>query len=536
MSRLVRFFTTAVLFLSLFLTANAREISNSDIVILFDNDVHGRMEGYSKMAALRKDMLRSTPEVCVVSLGDFAQGGPLCSISHGQYAIDMMNRVGYDFVALGNHEYDFGLEQLDNFVSSLHAKTLVCNFMSLATNEAVYPGYAVRKFGNVKVGFVGVVTPVTKTSDAPHSFLDADGNDLYSFCPENLSEVVQANVDKCRELGADYVILLAHLGDKDYGVGASSEEVIHRTHGIDVVLDGHAHLCWPGSMVANAKGDSVLLCSSGYYFQNIGRVVISANGTIKSDLISLKEYTHSEGDVDQLLASFMSSFDKLPTLATSKFDLAGFDEQHDTWDRNCQTNLGTLCADAFRVMSNADIGWINAGGIRGSIPAGRISYKELLGALPFENQVCVCEFTGQQVLDALEFGVRDAPADNGGYPQVSGITFDIDLSAKVTFRNGESERFAGIAGGSRRLSNVRVLNRATQQFEPIDPAKIYTIASINYMLKNHGCNGMLDNGRLVGDDRMIDTQLLEDFISRHLNGVITDNYRKVKRMSLTADN
>lgn len=529
MNRIMCLFASVALILSMTTATFAREVSSSDIVILYDNDVHGRMEGYSKMSQLRKEMLRKTPNVCVVSLGDFAQGGPLCSVSHGQYAIDLMNRAGYDFITLGNHEYDFGLEQLAQLTNSLHAKTLVCNYVSLETNKPVYQTCAVRKFGDVCIGFVGVVTPVTKTSDSPMSFIDENGNDIYTFCPNNLSAVVQQSVDECRSLGADYVVLLAHLGDKDYGCSASSEDVIHNTTGIDLVLDGHAHLCWPGSRVANAKGDSVLLCSSGYYFQNIGRVVLKADGKLESDLISLKNYDRKDAYVDQLYASFQSAFDKLPTLATSAFDLAGFDEQHDTWDRNCQTNLGTLCADAFRVMSRADIGWINAGGIRGSIAAGNISFKDLLNAFPFENQVCVCEYTGQQVLDALEFGVRDAPADNGGYPQVSGILFDLDLSVKANFVNPESENFNGVNGGVRRLSNVRVLNQQTMQYEPIKPNARYKVASIDYMLKNHGCNGMLDGGTLIADDRMIDTQLIEEYITQRLNGVISEDYRKIKR-------
>lgn len=505
----------------------AQKITSNDIVIIFDNDVHGHMEGYPKMAGMRKDVSRITPNVCLVSLGDFSQGGPFCSVSHGQYAVDVMNRIGYDYTTLGNHEFDYGLDQLNQLVQSLRAKVLVSNYIDAKTKQPVYQSNAIRQIGKYKIGFIGCTTPVTKTSDSPQSFIDKDGNDLYSFCRDNFFEVIQRNVDEVRSMGADYIILLAHLGDVGINL-VTSEETIRNTHGIDFVLDGHAHHIIESRIIKNSEGKDVLLSSTGAHFLNIGRLIISEDGKARSELIPIEKYTNEDPEIAHLISSFNTTFDRLPTIATSEYDLAGFDRIHDTYDRNCQTNLGSLCADAFRIMSNADIGWVNAGGVRNSIPAGRITFKELLGAFPFENRICVAEFTGQQILDALEFGVYRAPDDNGSFPQVSGITYDLNTSVTANILFGTREDFAGIGEGPRRISNVKVLNKNTKRYEPLDPKKTYTLASINFILRNRGCNGILANGNIIADDQMIDTQLIENYLNFEQKGVISEAYKEVR--------
>lgn len=526
--RIFKTLLSVVLLLSFYTATSAKTIKSDDIVVLFDNDVHGHMAGYAKMAALRQTMLHTTPDVCLISLGDFAQGGRLCTVSHGQYAIDVMNRVGYDFITIGNHEFDYGLEQMDHLLRDLRATPLLCNYYDLRTGKTPFQPFAIRQFGKHKVAFIGCVTPITKISDSPQSFVDENGNDIYSFCPDNFYEVIQQNVDKARSLGAEIVVLLAHLGDieNDY---ATSEETIHRTKGIDVVLDGHAHNIIPSRKVCNLEGDSIPLCSTGFGFANIGCLKIDAEGKCETDLVSTNDIPNEDEEINQLLASFESAFNRLPVIGETKYDLAGFDKEHDTYDRNCQTNLGTLCADAFRVMTRADIGWMNAGGVRGSIPAGKITFKELLDVFPFENRIYVAEYSGQQILDALEYGVHRAPADNGSFPQVSGIIYKMDLSVTPNILSRPTEPFAGVGEGPRRVQEVRILNKESQQYEPIDPQKKYSIASIDYIIKNRGCNGILDNGKIVADDQMIDIQLIEDYLSSYLHGMVTDNYNFIKQ-------
>lgn len=502
----------------------AQKIYDDDIVILFDNDVHGHMEGYAKMAELRKEMLRKTPHVCLVSLGDFSQGGALTSISHGQYAVDAMNLVGYDYIALGNHEFDYGIEQLHQLTNSLTAKTLTFNFCDAKTRKPIFQPYVIRKLSTLKIGFIGCVTPVTKFSDAPDSFVDADGNDLYDFCHGSFYTLLQHYIDEVRAKGVDMVIVLSHLGDVDSSY-ETSEEAIHKTHGIDIFLDGHAHHVIPERYVPNDRGDLVLLSSTGAHFANMGRLIITTERKCKTDLIPVKEYRKDDPTLLAAIKQFRESLTKLPVIAQSEYDLAGFDEEHNTYDRNCQTNLGQLCADAFRIMGRADIGWINAGGIRNSIHAGNITYKELLDAFPFENQICVCEFSGQQIMDALEYGVSRAPLDNPSFPQVSGLDYTLNTNIKSNILTDASGTFVGIGEGPRRATNVRVLNRKTQQYDPIKPDGRYTISSIDFILLKGGCNGMLSNGKLITNDQMMDTQLIENYLRTYLNGIVDEAYK-----------
>ena len=504
----------------------AVEIEKEDVVILFDNDVHGYMVGYPKIAALKKEMLRKTPYVNVLSLGDFSQGSALVAVSHGMYAVDVMNKIGYDYITLGNHEFDYGLEQLDHMVEALHAKTLLCNFTDLRTNRRVFPAYSIRELGDLTIGYIGITTPVTKTSDSPEIYVDSLGNDIYTFHRENLYELVQSYVDTVRSMGANFVVLVSHLGD-NIVVTQTSEEVIRRTRGINVVVDGHAHHVIPSRILQNIDNQPVLLTSSGAHFQNIGRVIIKPDGQCSSDLIAVSQYPYEEKSVNRLINTFEEAFDHLPTVATSKFDLAGFDKIHDTYYRNCQTNLGTLCCDAFRFTTRADIGWLNAGGIRNSIPAGNITFKQLLGAFPFGNHICVAEFTGQRIIDALEFGVRRAPDDSGNYPQVSGIRFDLDTTVTANIVIKE-DNFVKVDEGPRRVSNVQVWSKTNNRWEAIDPQKIYSVASIDFILSKRGCNSILSDGKMIKDDQMVDTQLMEYYLTRVLNGSIPESYSVFK--------
>ncbi len=508
--------------------AVADEITNGDVVVLYDNDVHGHMVGYAKIAALKKEMLRKTPYVNDVSLGDFAQGSALVSVSHGQYAIDVMNKIGYDYITLGNHEFDYGLEQLQQMVSSSTAHTLLCNFTDLRTNKRVFPAYAVRQLGDLTIGYIGITTPVTKTSDSPEIYIDSLGNDIFTFHRDEIYELVQSYIDTVRSLGANFVILVSHLGDNPVTI-QTSEETIRHTRGLNVILDGHAHHVIPSRIIQDADNHPVLLSSTGAHFLNIGRLVIKPDGSCSSELIPVSQYPYEDKSVNQLINTFEETFDRLPTIANSKYDLAGFDRLHDTYYRNCQTNLGTLSSEAFRAMTQADIGWLNAGGIRNSIPAGKITFKELLSAFPFGNRVCVAEFTGKRILDALEFGVCVAPADNASYPQVSGLKFDLDLSVTANIIMEESgENFERIGEGPRRVSNVQVWSRTNKQWEPLDLEKTYSVASIDFILLKKGCYGMLSNGKILRDDQMLDTQLMENYLTRELHGVIPESYEKPK--------
>lgn len=498
-----------------------------NIVLLFDNDVHGHVEGYVKMSALHGlTYTDETPYVSLISLGDFSQGGIFCATSKGIGITTLMNKAGYDLVIPGNHEFDYGIAQLDSMVKNLNAEVICCNFEDLVNHRPYFSPSTIRTFGNVRIGFVGMVAPLTETSDSPKSYYNQQGEKIYSFHSGDFTRVVQSEVNKLREQGVDYVIALSHLGD-NHLVNDNSISLINHTHGIDILLDAHAHSFLPNSKVANIEGDSVLLLSTGAHFDYMGKLTITPQGQFIPEMIPTKEYNHEDSSISLTIDSLSQNFDNT-VLAHSEFPLIGFDIAA-TYDRNSQTNLGTLTADAIRISMGADIGWINAGGIRKSIPAGDIHLTDLMVCFPFFNDICVAECSGQLILDALEYGVSRYPYDFGSFPQVSGITYKFDPGVPSPVLMDVQERMLGIKEGRRRISNVQVLDPVTEEYHPIDPNHTYTLASIGYLLKDGGSGDVFAPATLIQDEGFNDLQVFEQFLVLELFGQVGEQYNFTKK-------
>ncbi|MCF0178532.1 MAG: metallophosphoesterase, partial [Bacteroidales bacterium] len=251
-----------------------------DIVILYDNDVHCAVDGYPAIAALKKQLKAENNYVTTVSSGDFVQGGSLGAVSKGEYIVRLLNAADYDFVALGNHEFDYGLQRLDELSKMLSAQILCCNLSSLKSGRMLYPAYSIVDYGGRKVGFIGVSTPYSFASSTPAHFKDSDGNWLYSLHSDMTYEIVQQNIDEVRAKGADYVVLLTHLGIDAETDPINSLELIKHVSGMDVVLDGHSHVTISSQKLKDKNGKEVVLTSTGSHFENIGKLQIKADGTI----------------------------------------------------------------------------------------------------------------------------------------------------------------------------------------------------------------------------------------------------------------
>lgn len=507
--------------------AKPKKTEQQKIVLLFDNDVHGHVEGYPMISAVRGYSLTETPHVSLISLGDFAQGGVYCAADKGIGITTLMNKAGYDLVTLGNHEFDYGIAQLDTILQCLNAEAICCNFEDLRTHKTYLEPSTVRTFGNIRIGFIGMVSPLTETSDSPKSYYDENGKKIYSFHSGDLFNIVQQEVDKLHAKGVDYVIALSHLGDNSY-VANNSIALINKTKGIDAVLDSHAHTYIPNSKIQNIEGDSVLLISTGCWFKNIGKLTITPDGKFIPEMIPTEGFDRTDANIALTIDSLHNSFDHTPVLATCNFNLNGFDIA-ETYDRNSQTNLGTLAADALRITTGADIGWINAGGIRNSIPAGEIRFKDLISCFPFFNTICVAECSGQIILDALEYGVNRYPYDFGSFPQVSGIKYKLDPSIPSPVMMDVQERLIGIKDGPRRISDVRILDPYTDQYDPLDPAKTYRLATIDFLLKYQGAGDVFNQAKIVEDGGFNDVQNLEEYIVLELFGRIDERYEFVKK-------
>ena len=481
-----------------------------EIVILYENDVHCEIYGYLSLSALRNELKQEYEHVGIVSSGDFLQGGSYGSISKGEYIVRIMNLVGYDAIAIGNHEFDYGLERLFELTDMLETKPLSANFMKIGEGECFEP-YSIVTYGDVKIAYIGITTPGTpeKTS-FPTQFEDENKNPIYTFNKDNMAAVVQKNIDKARAEGADFVIALSHLGDNenDYTARALVSEIV----GLDVVLDAHSHSVIESDTLIDKEGNAVVYSSTGTKFENIGKLVISGD-KITTELISLESYTETDPVLYEGIVQINAEYGEIANkkIADSAYDLITEDADGNRIIRNSETNLGNLVADAFRTVLGADISYFNGGGIRTDIKAGEITYNNLLNVVPFSNTGVVVEVDGATVLKMLNVAVEAWPEEDGSFPHISGITFFVNT--------------LGEPGD--RVYNAKILNSETGKYEALELDKKYTIASINFiLLEGGGGMDMFEGARVVNDTGILDIHILESYIASNLGGVIPEKYAK----------
>ena len=508
-----------------FALAEEAEAEHPVVVVLYTNDVHCGIEdaiGYAGLAAYEKAFEKLGYTVILVDNGDAIQGGPIGTLSKGEYIIDIMNAVGYDVATIGNHEFDYGMDQFMALREKAEFPYVSANFCDLEGNPVLDP-YVIRELGDWKVAFVGVSTPETFTKSTPTYFQDEEGNYIYSFCQgedgAKLYAAVQKAVDDARAEGADYVFALSHLGTDGSSVPYTSSDLIVNTTGIDAVLDGHSHSIWEQEIIQNAAGEDVILSSTGTKLNAVGALTIAADGTISTALHT--ESLFQDEEAQAYIASVKELYEATlnEVVATTEVELTVNDPATgERAVRTAETNLGDLCADAYRYVLGSDIAFVNGGGVRANIEAGEITYGEILSVHPFGNMACVVETTGQQILDALEMSARALPDENGGFMQVSGLSFEINASIPSPVVLDEESSFVEISG-ERRVQNVLV------DGEPIDPEGTYTLASHNYMLKSGGDGfTMFKNDTLLQDEVLIDNQVLINYIVDTLGGVVGEEY------------
>ncbi len=519
----IGFVVLAMLLSSLGLVTSAAD--TQEIVILFESDVHCSVDGYAKIAALKDEISDDAEYVGVVTSGDFVQGGSLGIVSKGEYIINIMNLIGYDAVGLGNHEFDYKTERLHELVNKLDSTVVCSNYKKIGEEKSVFNPYIIVPYGDTEVAYIGIITPDTLTSSSPAQFKNEEGLYTYSFCADTLYENTQKSIDAAKKEGADYIIALAHLGTEYVFEQWSAQTLIQNTTGLDVVLDGHSHSVVEGMVVNDKAGNDVIVASTGTGFANIGKLTLS-DGAIKTELVPTQTYEKTDEEITKYIATINEEYAKLGErkIGVSEVSLTTLDEQGNRIIRNAETNLGDFCADAYREITGADIGFINGGGIRNDIDTGDITFNEILGVFPFANKTCISEVTGQQIVDMLEYGLVFYPEENGSFQHVSGIKFDFDPQIKHSVMLDENQEFVSVEG-ARRVSDVEVLNQETGAYEPIVLDKKYTLASHSYLLMEYGGGATMFKGaKLLSDTGILDVELLESYITENLNGVIGGEY------------
>ena len=491
----------------------------SEVTILYTNDVHTYIDKqapeltYAAIAALKQSYQNAGKKVLLVDAGDHVQGTAYGSMDQGASIIELMNAAGYDAATPGNHEFDYGMDRAKELMRDADFPYLSCNWVDLRTNLRVLPEIKVFVRGGVRIAFVGITTPETFTKSTPAYFMNkAQTKYIYDILGgedgQKLYSAVQKAVDKAKCL-ADVVIGLGHLGVDPSSSPWTSEEVIAHTTGFDAFIDGHSHTVMENKQVADASGRLVTLTQTGSYFANVGEMTIAPDGTISTRLVST--YDQEDVAVAAEQAAWVNTVDDMLGEKIAVADTKFYITDPATGKRRIrsgETNLGDFVADGIYTYFNeveqlhCDIAIMNGGGIRSDEDAGYWTFKTCKQVSPFGNVACLMSVTGKQIQDALEFAARFAGTEkeNGGFLHVAGASYEIHADIPNTVQTDEKNVWIGSATGTPRVQNVKIYNKASGTYEPLDESKTYALAGMNYTLRNLGDGfAMFDGAELIKD-------------------------------------
>ena len=492
----------------------------SDVTILYTNDVHTYIDKqspkltYAAIADLKQSYQNAGKDVLLVDAGDHVQSTAYGSMDEGASIIKLMNAAGYDVATPGNHEFDYGMDRAKAIMKEADFPYLSCNWVDLRTGLRVLPSVKVFVRGGRRIAFVGVTTPETFTKSTPAYFMDkAQRKYIYDIQGgedgKKLYDAVQKAIDKAKLL-ADVVIGLGHLGVDPSSSPWTSEEVIAHTSGFDAFIDGHSHTVMENKQVQDASGKAVTLTQTGSYFANVGEMTIAADGTITTKLIPTHE--GMDAGIAAMQTSWVNTVDDMlgEKIAVGDSDFYVSDPATGKRRiRSAETNLGDFVADGIYTYFNeveklhCDLAIMNGGGIRADVPAGDWTFKTCKQVSPFGNVACLMSVTGKQIQDALEFAARfagEGGKENGGFLQVAGATYEIHTDIPNTVQTDEKNVWIGSATGTPRVQNVKIYDKASGSYLPLDPGATYALAGMNYTLRNLGDGfAMFDGAELIKD-------------------------------------
>lgn len=552
--------TAAMLFTSFGTTVQAEEKSD-DIVVLYTNDVHTYIDGplsYDVIAAIKEDLEKEYGHVFLVDAGDHIQGTAYGSMDKGETVLKLMNAAGYDAATLGNHEFDYGMDGCMQVTEWAEFPYLSCNFYheeAGVRGENVLDEYVTFDCGDEKLAFVGITTPESFTKSTPAYFQNEEGVYIYGISGgadgADLYADVQEAIDEAKEDGATVVIGLGHLGDDPASKPWTSAETIANVSGLTAFIDGHSHSSVKGTEVADKDGNQVLLTQTGDYFTQIGMMVIDGEtGAVATDFIRSEEILDKDGETVlgyNLVSDLYKGTEVISDAAVKKMKDAWIEEidtklgtvigstalTFDNYEgekrlvRSQETNTGDFAADALYFLfddmgMDVDVAVMNGGGVRNKAVTGDISYKVCKEIHTFGNVACLQTVTGQQILDALEWGARTAGTEEecGGFLQVSGLTYKIDVTTPDTTQKDDKGVWIG-GPENYRVHDVKVYNRETNAWDALEPSANYNLAGYNYTLRDMGDGfSMFDGAVNVLDYVMEDYMVLSNYVLAFENGMV----------------
>ena len=503
-------------------------------VILHTNDVHGAIQDYAKVAALKADYEARGADVWLVDAGDFSQGSVYVSLNKGADAVTMLNAVGYDYVTLGNHEFDYGAQQLADNLKNANFDILCSNVLDADGNPAADEAVASEVEGSgLKIGFFGLATPETKTKANPALI-----KGLTFLSGEALYKCAQENIDWLKGQNVDVIICLTHLGVDKESQPNTSYDLYKNTTGIDFIIDGHSHTV----MTKGPNGEPIQ--STGTALANVGVIIID-NATKKIEENKLVPIWHTEKKDDKSVTVYDYTKEDAAVAAAAKAIMDPIDAEYGEvfaksavdlngakapGNRTEETNLGDLITDAMMWaiktkapsvdMTNA-VAITNGGGIRAAINKGDITKKDINTVLPFGNTLAVVYVKGSELLEALEASTYCTPEAVGGFPQFAGMEVELNIAPKYDKNAKEypgSEYF-----GPKSINRITIKSINGKAF---DPNATYAVITNNFMAAGGDTYYAFAAAKEQFDTGLPLDEILMEYITTELNGVVGEQYAK----------
>ena len=498
-------------------------------VILHTNDVHGSIELYAKVAAMKGDYEAQGAQVILADAGDYSQGTVYVSVNKGKDAVTMMNAAGYDVATIGNHEFDYGYAQLKSNLDSAVFKVVCANV--LQDGSPVFDAYTKISKGGVQVAFVGLETPEAQTKANPaliQGLTFLAGDEMYA--------AVQTQVDAARTAGADIVIVLTHLGVDSSSEPNTSYDLYKKVNGIDFIIDGHSHTV----MTKGPEGEPIQ--STGTALNNIGVITIdNATKKIESNElipiwhteevdgkeVTVYDYTKSDAtvanDAKAIIDPIDADYDQ--KFAESAVDLNGAKAPG---NRTEETNLGDLITDAMMwaiktkapgVDMNNAVAITNGGGIRAAIAKGDITKKDVNTVLPFGNTLAVVYVKGSELLEALEVSTYCTPKSLGGFPQFAGM--EVELNTACEYDANDTTYPGSTYFGPKSINRITI---KTVNGKAFDKDATYAVITNNFLAAGGDTYYAFAAAQTQFDTGLPLDEILMEYITVELNGVVTDKY------------
>ena len=485
-----------------------------ELTIMHTNDVHGHHEpqndgngGAARQATVVSQIRAEGGNELLLDGGDRFTGTLFHVQWRGQDSVQIMNAIGYDAMALGNHEFDDGSEVLAAFVTALDFPALSANvdFSEEPLLAGLIEPSTILEVGGESIGIIGLVTPETDILSSPSKAL------VFEY---DLIGVTQEQVDILTAQGVNKIILVTHIG---YGADL---EVAQGVSGVDVVVGGHTNTflsnTYSGArgeyptVTESASGEPVLVVQASTKTVYLGRldVEFDADGLLtdwEGDAILLSRFISPDPAISDLIAGLAEPIAELSAQPVGETAVA----LTGTSPRLCRIEeclLGNLIADAMLEETGVDIVLQNGGGIRADIDQGQVTLGEVLNVLPFGNLISTLELSGADVIAALENGVNRVELDennnpttegaSGRFPQVAGIRYVFDATQEA---------------GSRIVS-VEVMQGG--EYSAIDPMAMYRVATNDYMRGGGDGYSILETNAVNAYDqgRPLD-QVVADYIA-----------------------